>query len=103
MPRTRLATRKEYAKKLRDKKQQQILQIVAQTIESVPQYRNMRNRPTPEDKEYVGVVSGLVKQVLDEKYKKAGLSKVVDPPPLTTIKGWFYKGFPPEIVLVLFG
>lgn len=103
MPRTKIATPEEHAKRLREQKQQQILRIVSEAIELMPQYRSMRNRPTPEDKEYVGVVSGLVRQVLYEKYKKAGLTKVVDPPPLATIKGWFYKGFPPEIVLVLFG
>lgn len=81
-------------------RQEQILQIVSEVIESLPEYRNLKNPPLLGDKEYVGVVSRLLRKLLNEKYKK--LEGVVDPPPLTTIKGWFYKGFPPEVVLLLF-
>ena len=85
---------------LRQQKQHQILQIVSEAVESLPEYKTLRNPPLLGDKEYVGVVSRLLRKILSEKYQK--LEGIVDPPPLTTIKGWFYKGFPPEIVLLLF-
>jgi hypothetical protein len=80
--------------------QEKLLSMVLEAIKNHPMYPG-RSAPEPGEREFSGMASKIIEDILKKKYKQAGLDQVSPPPRRQTIQKWFSRGLPLDAVLLI--